>query len=87
MLFALALSINEDVIKIHNHKNVELLCQDLVDITLECSWYIGQTKRHDLVLEVTIAGSESRLPFIAFPDPYLMISIGQVELGETSSPT
>ncbi len=87
MLFALALSINENIIEIHYYKDVELLGQDLVDITLKHGRCISQSKRYDLVLEMAIAGPEDRLPFIAFSDPHSMVDIGQIELGEPSSPT
>ncbi len=87
VLSALILSIDEDVIEIHYHKNVELLGQDLVDITLKRGRCVGQSERHDLVLEMAIAGPEGHFSFIAFFDPHLMVGIGQIELGETSSPT
>ncbi len=87
VLFALVFSVDEDVIKVHYHEDVELLCQDLIDITLKRVQYVGQSKRHDLVLEMTIAGPEGRLPFLAFPDPHSMIGISQIELGDTSSLT
>ncbi len=87
MLFALALSVDEDVIEIHYHENVELLGQDLVDVALKCGRCVGQSKRHYLVLEMAIAGPEGRLAFIAFPDPHSMVGIGQIKLGETLSPT
>ncbi len=87
MLVTLVLSIDEDVIEVHYHEDIELLCQNLVDVTLKRDRCVGQSKKHDLVLEMTTAGPEGRLPFIAFPDPHLMVGIGQVELHETSSPT
>ena len=87
MLLAIVLGVDEDIIEIHYHENVELLCQDLVDITLERGRCIGQSKRHDLVLEVTIAGPEGRFPFIAFLDLHSMVSIGYIQLSEPSSPT
>ena len=37
----LILSVDEDIIQIHNDKNIELLCQDLVDIALEAGWSVG----------------------------------------------
>ncbi len=87
MLFAFTFSIDEDVIEIHYHEKVKLLCQDLIDIALKCDWCVGQSKRHDLVLKVAIAGPEGRLPFVTFPNLYLIVSIGEIELGEVSSPT
>ncbi len=86
MLFVLALSVDEDVIEVHYHENVKLLCQDLVDIALESGRCVGQCKRHHLVLEMAITGPEGRFPLIAFPDPHSMVGISQIELGEMSSP-
>ncbi len=86
MLFALVLSVDENIIKIHYYKDVDLLGQDLVDVTLKRGRYIGQSERHDLVLEIAVAGPEGCLPFVAFPDSHSMISISQIELGESSSP-
>ncbi len=73
MLFALALSVAEDVIEIHYYKDVKLLGQNLVDITLKRGRCVGQSEKHDLVLEMAIAGPEDRLLFIAFPDPHSMV--------------
>ena len=87
MFFALALAIDEDVIEVYYYKNIEFLCQDLVDIALKRGWCVGQSKRHHLLLKMAIAGPEGYFPFIAFSDPYLMIDIDQIKLGEILSPT
>ncbi len=87
VFFALALSVDEDVIEIHYHENVEFVGQDLVDITLKRGRCVGQSERYDLIPEMAIAGPEGRLSVIAFPAPHSMVGIGQIELGETSSPT
>ena len=87
MLFAFTFSIDKDVIKIHNHKNVKLFCPNLINIALERGRCVGQSKRHYLVLEMAIAGPEGHLLFIAFPDSHLIVGIGQIELGKTSSLT
>ncbi len=87
MLFALVLSVDKDVIEVHYYEDVELFCQDLVDVTLKRDWYVGQSKRHDLILEMTIVGPKCRLPFVSFPNPHLMVVIGQIQLGEMPSPT
>ncbi len=86
MLFALDLSVDDDIIEIHHYEDVKLLGQDLVDIVLKRGRRIGQSERHDLVLEMAIAGPEGHLLFVAFPDPHLMVGIDQVELGEPSGP-
>ncbi len=82
MFFALALSVDENIIEIHYYEDVELFGQDLVDIALKRGRCIGQSERHDLVLEMAVAGLEGHLLFIAFPDPHLMVSIGQIKLGK-----
>ncbi len=86
MLFALALSVDENIIEIHYYEDVELLGQDLVDVTLKRGRCIGQSERHDLVFEMAVTGPEGHLPFVTFPDPHSMVGIGQIELGEPSSP-
>ncbi len=87
MFFAFVLSVDENIIEIHYYEDVELFGQDLVDIALKRGRCIGQSERHDLVLEMAVSGPEGRLPFVAFPDPHSMVGIGQIELGEPSSPT
>ncbi len=87
MLLAFAFGIDKDVTKVHYHKNMELLCQNFIDIALECGRYVGQSKKYHLFLDMAITGPESRLPFIAFLDPHLMVGICQIELGKRSGPT
>ena len=75
MLFAFAFGLDEDVIEVYYHKNIELFYQDLVDIALKHDRYVSQSKRHYLVLKIAIAGPESRFSFVSFPNPYLMVGI------------
>ncbi len=75
VLFSFTFGVDEDVIKVHYYENIKLLCQDLIDIALESGQYIGQSKRHHLVLEIAIAGLEGYFLFIAFFDPHLMVGI------------
>ncbi len=87
MFFAFAFGVDKNVIKVHYHENIKLFCQDHIDITLERCWYVGQFKRHDMVLKVAISGAEGCILFVAFSDPHLMRDIGQLELDEMLSPT
>ncbi len=87
VLFAFVLGGDEDVIKVHYDENVKLLCQDLIDVTLEYSRCVGQSKGHHLVLEIAIASFEDRLPFVSFSDPHSIVGISQIELDETLSLT
>ena len=41
VFFSFVLSIYKDIIKVHNYKNVKLLCKYLIDIILKCGWGIG----------------------------------------------
>ncbi len=75
MFFFLAFSINENVVEVHNTKNVRLFYQDFVDVVLKHGWCIDQSKRHYLVLEVAIIGLESRFLFIAFFNLHLKVDI------------
>ena len=52
MLFFLIFSINKNVIKVHNNKNIELLYQVFIDVILKYSWYVYQAKRYYLVLNI-----------------------------------
>ena len=85
IFFIFALSMDEDVIEVYYHNDIKFLCQDLANIILGCSWYISESKRHDLVLEVAIAGPEGRLLFVSFLNPHWMIGISQINLDEPSS--
>ena len=42
---AWVVGIDEDVIKVNNDKNIEFLCQDLINIALKAGWCVGQPKR------------------------------------------
>ena len=87
ILFDFAFSIDENVIEVYYYENVKLFCQDLVDIALERSRYVSQSEKYHLVLKIAMVGLEDRFPFVSFPNPHLMVSIGQIKLGEILSPT
>ena len=87
MLFTFTFCIDEDVIGIYYHKNVEFLYQNLIDVALKRSQYVSQSKRYHLVLKKAIADHKDHILFIAFSDPHLIVSIGQIELDKISSPT
>ena len=86
MLFAFAFGVDKDINQIYYYKNVELLYQNLVNISLKCDRYIGQSKRHQLILEIAIASPESCFLFIAFPNSHLIVGNSQIKLSGISSP-
>ena len=87
MLFAFAFHIDKDIIKVYNHKNIKFFCQNLIDVALKCGQCIGQSKKHYLVLKMIVADLKDRFSSTTFFDPFLMISIGQIELDKTSNST
>ena len=82
MTIPVIIGVNEDVIQIHNNKDVEFLNNDLVDISLKACWCVHQTKRHHLVLEVAISSLECSVPLVPFVDSHLIVGTDVVELGE-----
>ena len=85
MSISIIFSVNQDVIQVHNDKNVKLFCKDLVDLFLEACWYVCLAKKHYLVLKVTISSPEHAFLLLLFADFHLMVGIGEVELGELFS--
>lgn len=77
--------LDQDVVLIHYDEDVELLGEGLVDVALKTGGSIGEAKRHDLVLKVTVSGPKGRLPFIAFSNSHPMVGAGQVKLDEALS--
>ena len=75
ILFVFTFGIDKNIIEVYYHNKVELLCQDLIDITLKHGRYISQSKRHHPVLKMAIAGLEDRLAFVSFSNYHLMIGI------------
>ena len=74
--FFFAFGVDKDVIEIHHHKDVKFFHQDLINIALESGQYIGQSKRHYLILEIAIADFENYLLLITFSNSHLMLGIG-----------
>ena len=58
-------SVDDDVIKVKNDKDIEFHGKDIVNIALEAGRCVEQPKKHYLVLKVAVSSLESRLLFIA----------------------
>ena len=82
MTTALIFSINKDVIQIYDDKDIELFCQDLIDVILEADRSVGSSERYYLVLKMTISGLKSYFPLITFFDSHLVIGTSQIQLGK-----
>ncbi len=76
------LGIDQNVVCVNNDKNVKLLGKDLVDVSLEAIWSIGQTKGRDLIFEVAIPGTECCLSLVTLSNSHLMIGITEIPLGK-----
>ena len=77
------LTIDKDIIKIHNNKDIKLFYKDLVNIALEGCQSIGQSKKHYLILKMAVSSSESSFLLIFFANSHPVIGIGNVELGKS----
>ena len=81
VVFSFVFGVDEDIIQIYNDKDIELFYKNLIDITLEYCRSVGQSKRHYLILKVTVSGPENSFLLISFANSYLIIGINEVELG------
>ena len=82
MTIPVIISVNEDVIQIHDDEDVELLSKDLVDVSLEACWCVRQTERHHLVLKVAVLSPKRSLLLVPFADSHSMVGTDEVELGK-----
>ncbi len=53
-----------------------------INITLENSWNIGQSKRYNQIFEIIISYTKRRLLFIVFLDPDIMINVLDVNFNK-----
>ena len=82
MAFAFIFGVDKNIIQIHNDKNIEFFCEDLIDVALEYCRSAGQSKRHYLIFEVAVSGPKSSFPLIFFANSHPLIGTGKVELGK-----
>ena len=82
MGLAYVFSINKDIIEIKDDKDIKLLSQDLIDVSLETGRWIKEPKKHYLILKVAVSSLESHFIFIAFFNSHLMVSTCEFELSE-----
>ena len=80
VLFILA--VDEDVINVDNDKLVKVGSEDILHKSLEGSWGIGETKRHDSELIMTIVGPEGSFLHIIWMNADLIISPMKINLRE-----
>ncbi|KIN95566.1 hypothetical protein M404DRAFT_165501 [Pisolithus tinctorius Marx 270] len=70
-----------DVIEVYHNANIEHVCKDAIDKSLESCRRISQTERHYPPLVRTITSAESSFPFISIHNVDQMIGMAEVDLG------
>ena len=85
MVFSFIFSVGDDIIQVHNDKDIKLFRKNLIDIVLECSQSISLSKRHHLILKITVFGPDSRYLFIFFANSHSVISNSEVKLSKPPS--
>src|ERR1700710_1919609 len=73
--------VDENVVEIYYDANVEHVCEDGVDETLESRQSIGKTKRHHQPLIRTVARAEGGFPLVAIGDTNEVVRMPKVDLG------
>lgn len=75
-------SINKDIIKVYNDKNMKFFRKNLNDIILKNNWYIFLTKKYYLILKVVILDLKRNFSCDFFEYFYLIINIDKIELNK-----
>ena len=73
---------NQDIIEVDNAELINEFAEDVIDIRLEGAGCAVETKRHDQVFKLSVAGSESGFVFFAEGDPDEIECISKIQLGE-----
>jgi len=84
-MFLVISAINQNVIDVNNHTDVEERFQDILNQGLECGRGIGESKGHDLILIVAISGTECCFLDVIFVDPNLVVSPSKINFGKHGS--
>ena len=81
-VFFKGIGIDEDVIHVCDSELIKTFADDFVDVGLEGTRSIGETERHDAVLEVTITSAERRFVFVSGGDTKPVECVSDINLGE-----
>lgn len=66
---------DEDVIQVHKHELVKEVAQHIVNQSLENSWSISNSKRHEPVLIMSIGSVEHCLPLVSLSDAHQIVRL------------
>jgi hypothetical protein len=67
-MFLEGVRIDENVIHIRDSETIKILANDVIDVRLKRTGSAGETERHDIVLEMTIARTEGGFIFVSESD-------------------
>ena len=81
-MFFLGAGEDEDIIKVDYAEDVNVATERTVDVGLEGSGGISQTKGHDEVFVVPVARAKGCLLLVTFPYPYPVVSVSKVDFRE-----
>ena len=77
--------IYENVVHVSDGELIETFADDLVDVGLEGTGSVGETERHDEILEVTITSTECCSVFVSGGDTKPVECVADIDLGEVLS--
>ena len=72
--------VDENVVEVDHHADVEQVREDLVDKTLECRGRVGKSERHYQPLERSVAGPKGGFPLISGRDPDEIVGVPEIDL-------
>src|SRR6184192_827628 len=75
-------AIDQDIIDIYDHADVQQGFQDVLNQRLKGSWGIRESEAHDFVLIMTVSCAKSCLLNVIFVNADLIVSPTKVDLGE-----
>ncbi|KIN96867.1 hypothetical protein M404DRAFT_162045, partial [Pisolithus tinctorius Marx 270] len=73
--------LSKDVIEVYHDTDIEHVCKDAIDESLESRRRVSQTEWHHPPLVRTITSAESRFPFISICYADQMIGMAEIDLG------
>src|SRR6184192_4358286 len=75
-------AIDQDIIDVYDHTDVQQRFQDVLDQYLEGSWSIRESEGHDFVLIVTISCAKGCFLDVIFVNADLIVSPMKVDFGK-----
>ena len=71
-------SVNQEVIKVYDDKNIMFFCYNFIKIALKAGRCVEKIEKHDLVLEMVVPRLKGCFPLVIFPNSHFIICVCQV---------